>query len=308
LLMLFAFDLSAVGTLFDSSAFAILPELVSADSLPKANGRMQVGATISGGLLGGPAAGALFVMAAALPFTVDAVTFAMAAALALTLPRMNRPDAVGGQGTRAGLWAEAVAGTRWMIQEPALRLLAILAAVANLVIGALMAVMVLLILDVYAVPQAAYGLFTLVGAVGAIAGGLTAGRIGSRFGTMPTLRWVLLIQTLALTVVAIAHQMIPGGAALGVFIAGSAIWNVLTSSYQQQVVPRDLLGRVGAASRVVGLTFAPIGAALGGLTAARFGVASVAGFGAALFAVSVVLGWRALMASPGGGPLTEADA
>lgn len=282
-LVLFAFTLSAVGTLFDASSFAILPELVPVEKLAKANGRMQVGATISGGLLGGSVAGGLFVLAAALPFAVDAVTFAVAALLVLTLPRFSRSSMGAGQAKRGGLWADAVAGLRWMLRDPVLRLLAMLAALANLVIGALMAVMVLLILDVFAVPPAAYGLFTLVGAGGAIAGGLTAARIGSRFGTLPALRLVLAIQTVALAVLAVARHMVPGGAALGLFIAGTAIWNVLCSSYQQQVTPKELLGRVGAASRVVGLMSAPVGAALGGLAADRFGVVSVAAFGAALF-------------------------
>lgn len=40
-LVAFALALSTIGTLFDASSFAILPDLVPADRLPVANGRMQ---------------------------------------------------------------------------------------------------------------------------------------------------------------------------------------------------------------------------------------------------------------------------
>ena len=294
LLMVFAFALSTVGTLFDSSSFAILPELVPADRLAKANGRMQIGSTISGGLLGGPVAGGLFVLAASLPFAVDAVTFALAAVLALTLPRKPAASAA----PRTSLWSAAVAGLRWMWREPALRLLAMLNAAANLVIGALMAVIVLLILDVFSVPEAAYGLFTLVGAAGGIAGGLLASRIGAMFGILPALRWVLVMQAAALAALAVSRHVVVGGAALGAFIAGTALWNVLSSTFQQQVVPAELRGRTGAASRVVGLASAPVGAALGGVIAGQFGVPSVAVCGAAVFAVLAAAAWRTLGRSP----------
>jgi predicted MFS family arabinose efflux permease len=253
---------------------------------------MQIGSTISGGLIGAPVAGGLFVVAASLPFAVDAVTFALAALLAFTLPRTPAAEAV--PAPRAGLWGAAVDGVRWMWREPALRLLALLSAAANLVIGALVAVMVLLILDVFKVPEAAYGLLTLVGAVGGIAGGLFASRIGARFGILPALRWVLVMQAVALTALAVSGQVVVGGAALGIFIAGTATWNVLANTYQQQAVPAELRGRTGAASRVVALTSAPVGAALGGFIAGQYGVPSVAVFGAVVFAVLAVAAWRSL--------------
>jgi len=77
-----------------------------------------------------------------------------------------------------------------------------------------------------------------------------AGRLGVRLGTLPTLRWVLVAQTVALGVLATARHVVPGTAALAVFVAGTAVWNVLANWYLQRVVPTDLLGRVGSANRV----------------------------------------------------------
>ncbi|MFS8478143.1 MAG: MFS transporter [Micromonosporaceae bacterium] len=56
-LVVFAFALAAIGALFDASSFAILPDLVPADRLAVANGRLQAGVTVSGSLLGHPRRG-----------------------------------------------------------------------------------------------------------------------------------------------------------------------------------------------------------------------------------------------------------
>jgi predicted MFS family arabinose efflux permease len=294
LLVVFAFALSTIATLFDASAFAILPALVTADRLAAANGRLTAGTTVAGGLLGAPAAGVLFAVTAALPFGVDAATFAVAAGLALTLPARRPAD----RPPRRPLWTEVVGGVSWLMRHRILRLLATLTAACNLVISALIAVLVLLVLDVFRVPVAGYGLVAVVVSVGSIAGGLTASRIGSWLGGLAALRWVLAGQALALLVLAVFHHVLPGSAALAVFGAGSAVWNVLANSYQQQAVPDELRGRVSSANRVITLAAAPVGAMLGGIVAANFGVPAVAASGAVLLCLLAALSWRPLRNRP----------
>jgi MFS family permease len=291
ILLIFAFAMAAVATLFDSSSLAILPDLVPAESLAKANGRLQAGATVSGGFVGAPVAGLLFAAAAALPLALDALTFAVAAALAVTLPRgpaaATPPD-------RPALWREAAQGVRWLVHEPTLRLFVLLTTAANVVIGALLGVLVLLILEVFEVPAAAYGTVGLAVAAATAVGGLVASKIEVALGTLPTLRWILGGQTIALAALAIVHHAVPGTIALAAIFGAGSIWNVLFFSHQQRAVPRELLGRVGAASRVVGVVSAPIGATLGGVVAEAFGVPAVAAAGAAIFALMTAATWRAL--------------
>ncbi|MFS8478144.1 MAG: hypothetical protein FWJ93_04090 [Micromonosporaceae bacterium] len=231
--------------------------------------------------------------AAALPFAVDAATFAVAAVLVLTLPRV-RPAVAVGPGIRSGLFGDAVSGVRWLLRLPTLRLLAALGAAANLVIGALMAVLVLIVLDIFGVPEVGYGLVLMVGSAGPLVGALVAGRLGARVGTLRTLRWVLVAQAAALVVLAAARHVVPGTAALAVFVAGSAVWNVLANSYLQWAVPTDLLGRVGSANRIAAVAAAPVGAGLGGLLADWLGVPAMVACAAVLFAVLALFGWRAL--------------
>ncbi|MFG3554059.1 MFS transporter [Micromonospora sp. NPDC047557] len=304
-----AFLLAALGTLFDSASFALLPGVVSPAALPRANGRLQAGSAVAGGFLGAPAAGVLFATAPALPFALDAVTFAVAALLVLALtptPTVGTGPAV----RRLSVWSEIAEGMRWLRGDRTLWRVTLLAAASNLAISGLMAVLVLYALDVLRVPPAGYGLFAAGAILGGVGGALGAGRLAARLGTVPALRAVLAVQTVALVGFALARQPVPGGIALAVFAAGTVVWNSLSASYGQRHVPGGLLGRVGAAQRMVGLLTAPVGAALAGLAAAAYGTVPVAAAAAGTFALVTLAAWRTLrpvasvppVAAPTGGP------
>ncbi|MDG4778360.1 MFS transporter [Micromonospora sp. WMMD961] len=290
-----AFLLAALGTLFDSASFALLPALVPPDALPRANGRLQAGTAVAGGFIGAPAAGVLFATAPALPFAVDAVTFAVAAVLVLALAPAPAARADSGAGARRGaVWAEIVEGVRWLRGHKTLWRVTLLSAASNLAISGIIAVQVLYALDVLRVPPAGYGLFAAAAILGGVAGALGAGRLAVRLGTVPALCAVLTAQTVALTGFALARHPVPGAIALAVFAGGTVMWNSLWASYGQRHVPAGLLGRVGAAQRMVGLLTAPVGAVLAGLAAAAYGTVPVTGAAAGTFALVTVAAWRTL--------------
>ncbi len=159
--------------------------------------------------------------------------------------------------------------------------------------------LVLYALAVLRVPEAAYGLFAAGAVAGGLGGALFAGRLAARFGTLPTLRVVLLGQTLALAGFALARHPLTGGLAMAGFTAGSTIWNSLRAAYGQRHVPPDLLGRVGAAQRVAGLAAAPAGAVLAGLAAQAFGLTPVPWAAAAVFALVTAAVWVTFRARTG---------
>lgn len=317
-----AFLLATLGTFFDASAFAMLPALVPADRLALANGRLQAGTALARGFVGAPAAGVLFAIVAALPFAVDAVSFAVAALLALTLrpahpsadssdpvvrssDNATKPESLTKPGSmakpeslakpsRRSLWQEAGDGLRWIRQDATLRVITGLSAVTNLAISAMIAVLVLYALDVLGVAEAGYGVFMATAVVGTLLGALGAGRLARRFGTLAGLRWVLAGQTLALAGLAFSRHPVPGAAALAVFSAGTAMWNALWVAYGQRNVPAELLGRVGSAQRTLGLLTAPVGAALGGFAAQAYGLPVVVYAATALLALATLGSWRTL--------------
>ncbi|MEO3926371.1 MFS transporter [Micromonosporaceae bacterium B7E4] len=307
-----AFLLASLGVLFDAAAFAVLPGIVPAERLAVANGRLQAGTAVAGGFVGAPLAGVLFALSAALPFAVDALTFAVAALLALTLrPAQLHPAAAtpvtatapsvaatatsGARPTGPGAaWRAAGAGLRWIWQDRTLRRITGLTVVTNLATSGLIAIIVLYALEVLAVPAAGYGLFMSAAVLGGLAGGLCAGRVAARLGTLPGLRWVLVAETLAIATLAVARHPVPGGAALAVFSAGTAIWNALWSAYGQRKVPAELLGRVGSAQRTVALLAAPVGAVGAGLLGSAAGLPSVPYAATAVFALATAISWHSL--------------
>ncbi|MEV0722069.1 MFS transporter [Micromonospora purpureochromogenes] len=295
-----AFLLAALGVLFDAASFALLPALVPAPALPAANGRLQAGTALAGGLLGAPLAGVLFAVSPSVPLTVDAATFALAALLTLALSRPAAGPRWRGEGRRergsAGrsVWREAADGVRWLRGEPTMWRITLLSAGTNLAISALMAVLVLYALDVLRVSPAGYGLFMAAVVLGGLAGALGAGRLAARLGTTPALRAVLLTQTVALAGFALVRHPVPAGLALAVFAGGSTVWNSLWAAYGQGRVPTALLGRVGATQRMAALLTAPVGATLAGLAGAAYGVGPVVGAAAVVFALVTLAAWRAL--------------
>ncbi|MEV1332833.1 MFS transporter [Micromonospora costi] len=324
-LLLAAFLLATLGTLFDAASFALLPALVPPAALSRANGRLQAGTALAGGFLGAPAAGVLFAAAPALPFALDALTFALAASLVLALsppsPRsctfgpdepVSKPHN-GGRNSKIGekrgrFWGEVAEGVRWIRGDRTLWNVTLLSAGSNLAISGMMAVLVLHALDVLRVTPTGYGLFTATAIIGAVGGALVAGRLAARFGTLPALRLVLAAQTVALAGFALARHPVAGGLALATFAAGTSVWNSLWASYGQRNVPAALLGRVGAAQRMVGLLTAPVGAALAGVVAAAYGTVPVVVAAAVTFALVTAAAWRVLRQPATPAPPREAVA
>jgi hypothetical protein len=76
------FALGTAETLFDNAAISILPAVVPKEQLARANGRLLGAHMVANELVAPPLGGLLFAAAAAVPFLLDAGTFA-AAAIAL---------------------------------------------------------------------------------------------------------------------------------------------------------------------------------------------------------------------------------
>jgi MFS family permease len=86
------FVLGVGATLADNAAFALLPAVVPAAGLARANARLMAGYLVANQLAGGPLGAWLFVVAAALPFGFDAASFVAGAGLIAGLrPRLAVP-------------------------------------------------------------------------------------------------------------------------------------------------------------------------------------------------------------------------
>ncbi|MEU4095647.1 MFS transporter [Streptomyces sp. NPDC026673] len=266
LLLALAFALTSLQTLFDNAATALLPAVVPTGALGRANARLMTGQTVAGTFLAAPLVPPLFGLAAALPFGVDALTYAAAAVLVASLrpAAPERPARAPGRTLRQDI-AE---GLRVLWRDRVLRALCTANTVVNIGIGALVATLVLHVTGWLHAGHTGYALVLVAYGVGSVAGGAAAGRLSALLGgRVKSLAPGLALQAGCLVLAGTVRSLPVTAVALAVFGALSMVWNVNETTLMQQRTPENLLGRVSAAMRTLGVAGAPLGALLGGVAA-----------------------------------------
>lgn len=270
----------------DSALQAAVPGIVGSDQLEQANGRMIAGMTVSGEVVGGPLGGVLFQLSAGLPFLVDGVTFAVAAVVLIGIqsaaPTRSRV-AVGdgapttGTGVSDGVssteapppafWDDVREGLRALWDHDLLRPLAGVAGLVNVGTSAMAALLVLLALEELGLSEAGFGFLLGAGALGGLAGSLAADGLRARHGRPRALLGASTSVAAGMWVVALAPNGPVAALGLALITFAGGIFNVVGRSLRQAVLPEELLGRVIASFRVIGVGGMAVGAMLGGLLA-----------------------------------------
>jgi MFS family permease len=318
--------LGTAEVVFSNAAQSVLPALVPAQQLEQANGTQQIALTAGETFVGPPVGSALFGVAAALPFGLDALSFAGSAALLASLPRVGSPPRPGAApasttapvsgapaagepepGTAAAtgptsMRAEITEGLGWLARHRTLRVVAVLLGVVNFASQMGQATMVLLATQVLHSGTAGFGLLWTVSAVGSVIGGVVNPAITRRIGLLPS----LMISMAAFAGVYTGLGLSPdfGMAVALMAFSGFAVtmWNIVTVSLRQRVVPAELLGRVNSAYRMIGWGPIPLGALAGGLVAHEIGLRAPYVIGGILCAVTLAASLPALRGQDHSGP------
>ncbi|TDE12966.1 MFS transporter [Jiangella asiatica] len=263
LLYVMAFLLGTAEVLRDNTAQTLLPSVVPKERLEKANGRMWGAEIVVNMFVGPPLAGLLLGLAFALPFFVNAATFAVAAALVFALAGQFAPKGKVTSG-RIAWRAEIGEGVRWLWRHALLRSLAFLLGATNLLTTAATAVYVLFAQEVLGLTATTFGLLMSGVAIGAVIGSLLADRVATRIGHGPSLFLSLAGLTAGLAVIGLTSSPI---LVWVVFLTQGflvVLWNIITVSLRQTIIPDHLLGRVNSAYRFFGWGAISLGTLLGG--------------------------------------------
>lgn len=296
LLYVVAFGLGCAETVYDTSAQAILPQLVHRDQLARANGRLHSVELTANQFVGPPLGGALVAAGAAVAVAVPAALWLGAAGALLLIPGVFRIERT----TPTRIRDDIAEGLSFLWRNRVLRTLAIMVGVSNFAANATFTVFVL-----YAVgPDSALelsglgfsALFAAI-AVGSVIGSLTAHRIERALGrarsfalAIPATSLLIWIPAITTSPIVIGFVFILGGAAV-------AVWNVISISLRQRITPGRLLGRVNSAFRLLAWGTLPLGAAAGGVLANALG----------LEAVFTIMGALTLLLAAGLAVLTDAN-
>lgn len=118
---------------------------------------------------------------------------------------------------------------------------------------------------------------------------LLAGWLARRAGQVRTLLIADLVDSLLLLVPVLIPTPVAIGVTAAFLGATNAVSHVILVSLRQRLIPEDLLGRVNASYRLIGMGATPLGAAAGGLLGAYAGLPAVFCTASAVCVIAVVL-------------------
>ncbi|MEU8081670.1 MFS transporter [Catellatospora citrea] len=274
-LLAVAWLVASVGVWFDAASFGALPTLVRADQLVEANSRVWSASTAA--QIAMPALAGLMIasIGAGASIAVDAVSFAVAAALVYAIGRpLNLPrDAA--ERSRRSLLSDVREGLRFLFTEPTIRLFTALGVSSAFSGGALIGLLVVYADRRFGVGQSdsRLGLMFAAGGVGALLATLLLPRLSRRFAPQPLTLVGMAAGAVVLVGLAFAPSWPAGVALLAAWGVASMFVIVNGISVRQALTPEHLQGRVNVVGRM--LTFGvgqPLGAVAAGLLAERLSV------------------------------------
>lgn len=245
----------------DNAAQTLLPSIIPPGRLEQANGRLH-GIEIIGNSMIGPAMGSfLIAFFLPLPFFVVALAFFLAALAICTLAGRFQAE---GRATRP--WRQELRdGFRYVLGQPMLRTMVLITGFWNFFAEMALIGLVLHIQENLGAGPTTYGLILAGGAVGGVIGGAIVVPLLKR---VPRGRLANCMNVAAAPLfvgVAAAPGPLTVGAAMFFFYLSGVIWNTLSISYRQRVVPDALRGRVNSVYRLFAWGMMPMGLIASGL-------------------------------------------
>lgn len=290
--------LGVLETAADNAALSVLPSIVPAGQLDRANGRVSAAQLVADEFVGPPLGGFLFGVAVAVPLFAMGWLYAAAAAVFLLLPQARRRQGPAPRTARASVLRDAVDGARW------LRLLGGLAVVGGLASLAYLMPFSVLVLHAQqrlGLDATGYGVLLAVSAVGGLVGSLVAAPVRARIGYGRTIVASLLLAAVTMIGLALTRSPWVAGALLAGYILHAVVWGICVASLRQRLVPDNLRGRVNASSKLLSLIGLTVGAVLGGVLAASIDLTAPFVAAGAVFIVCVVV--VAFLFRPGATPV-----
>ena len=262
-LVITAFLFGLAEVLRDNSAQTLMPSVVEAENLEKANGRMWSAESLTNSFIGPPLGSLLIGIAIYLPFFVDAGTFFVAVALIASISGSFKPVEEKPR-EKINFKSEIKEGYRWLWAHDLLRPMAIILGALNLVGTMVAATFILYTQEVLNTSVFVFAVLGTAGAVGGIAGGLIAPKISEKIGSGPSLWLSLAMGPIGAVIIGTSNSWHVVWVVLLFQSFLSVLWNTITVSLRQSIIPTYLLGRVNSVYRFFGWGSIPIGMFLGG--------------------------------------------
>jgi MFS family permease len=248
----------------DNCGQTIMPSLVDSSLLERANGRMWSAELVANTFVG-PVVGSFFLsITFALPFLFDAGSFAVAAGLVFLIAGQFRaPRALDEE--RLPWQRQLREGVRWLRGHQLLWPMAVILGFLNAIDMMAMATFVLYGQEVLGTSARTFALLTTGGAIGGIVGSLAAPRVSRAIGAGLSLALTMVGGAVGAAALALTSSWPVAWLAFGIAAGLGSMWNVITVSLRQAIIPDQLLGRVNSVYRFLAWGMMPIGSLVGGV-------------------------------------------
>jgi MFS family permease len=297
-LYIVSFILGTGFIFFFLARVSALPRVVAREQLPLAVARQEAADSIVT-LAGPPLSGIVFGFGRALPFLLDAVSYAVSA-ISLGFIRVPFQRKRASEETGASLWADMLVGLRWLWHAPLVRFMALIYAGFALFLSPTELAVIVRAQEQQTSPFG-IGLIFAAGGVGGLGGALLGPHLQQRFRfgqLLSVLQWVYAVGL-------VLEAFAPNPVLLGLIGAGimtnDQIYDIIWPSYRMALIPDGLQGRVTSAYRLVLSSMLPVGTVLTGILIQRLGASAallVAAGGLALLALAVTFNRHVRTAPP----------
>ncbi|MEV7796418.1 MFS transporter [Streptomyces sp. NPDC087512] len=268
---------------FDVAYLSHLPHLVGRDNVVEGNAKLSAVRSVTS--IGGPAAAGPLIGMVGAPATLVVSSAGMAlSGLLTTTIRKPEPEPEPRASRRHGLGREIREGLSFVLRHPALRAITLADAVFNLFLAMYQAMLLVFLERQAGLEPFGIGLVLSGMGCGALCGALMATTAAQRVGQGRVIWLAPLVTCPASVLMPLARPGWPVWAAtmgLAALSLGGVVRAVAQSSYQQDLTPDGLLGRMNATARFIAWTGIPLGGLLGGALGSSFGATATLWVGAA---------------------------
>ena len=259
---LLAFMFGLLEVTRDNAAQAFLPQIVSKDNLPKANGRLFGIEIVTNNFLGTPVGGFLIGLSLITPFIFDTLLMLVSVFFITGIKgKFERPEDINKDQNTSEMIKE---GVEWLKNNTLLKRLAIYTGIANFFGSMQFPIMILFAQELIGLNAIQYSFLAYGAAIGGLVGSQVANKINTKLEESKTLLISVALFGIGMFAPYVTSNPFIVAGSFGLSSFGSVLWNVQAVSIRQALIPDNLLGRVNSVYRLLALGLNPIGAIFGG--------------------------------------------
>lgn len=248
----------------DNASQTFLPSVVTKENLESANGKLWSAEYVMNSFIGPPLASFLLGILVYLPFFIHSATFFVAAGLITLIATIPKPETDNTPKEKINFRVEIKEGFNWLWSHSLLRPMAIILGTLNLVGSITAATFILFAQEILETSVFEFAILGTSGAIGGTLGGILGPKISKKLGSGPSLYLTLISMPLLSLIIGLTSNWYIAWVMIAATTIFAVLWNVITVSLRQSIIPSHLLGRVNSVYRFFAWGSMPIGTLIGG--------------------------------------------